>query len=42
MSAKEEFNLQPDGMFIAKMFAVVVVVLQADLGEFAWVKSQVW
>ena len=42
MSAKEEFNLQPDGMFIAKMLAVIVIVLEANLGEFAWVKSQVW
>src|SRR5580765_4650445 len=41
MSAKEEFELQPDRVFIAKMFAVIVIVLEADLGEFAWVKSQI-
>src|SRR6266850_3977126 len=42
MSAEEKFKLEPDGMFVAKMFAVVVIVLQADLGEFARIKSQVW
>ena len=33
--------MKPDGMFIAKMFAVIVIVLEADLGEFAGIKSQV-
>ena len=41
MGAKEEFDLKPDRMFVAKMFAMVVVVLQTDLGEFAGVKRQV-
>ena len=42
MSAKEEFELEPNGMFIAKMLAMIVVILQADFGEFAGVKGYVW
>src|SRR5689334_24002813 len=41
VGAKEEFELEPDGMFVAKMFAVVVIVLEADFGEFAGIKCQV-
>jgi hypothetical protein len=42
VGAKEEFDLKPDGMLVAEMFAMVVIVLQADLREFAGVKRQVW
>src|SRR5256885_112776 len=42
MSAKEEFKLQPDGMFIAEVLAVVVIVLDANLGELAGIEGQVW
>ena len=41
MSAKKEFELEPDGMFVAKMFAVVVIVLEADLGKFAGIKGDI-
>src|ERR1051326_1288924 len=35
-----EFELQPDGMFVAKRFAVVVVILQPQLGALAWIPGQ--
>src|SRR5262249_51137813 len=30
MSSKQEFELEPDRVFVAKMLAVVVIVLEAD------------
>jgi hypothetical protein len=30
MSAKLEFELEPDGMFVAKQFAMIVVILESD------------
>ncbi len=41
VGAEEEFELEPDGMFRAEQLAVIVVVLQAQLGEFAGIKGQV-
>src|SRR5689334_8732835 len=39
--AQQKFELQPDGMFVAEQFAVVIVVLQPDLGELAEIKREV-
>src|ERR1041384_1230060 len=38
--AELEFHLQPDGMVVAKVLAMVVIVLQPELGELARVKGQ--
>ena len=40
MSAKHEFQLKPDRVLIAKMLAVIEIILEPDFGELTRIKRE--